>query len=120
MTGWDVRRFVAYETLSVAVILALPGDWVYVGWVFGLLMLLGVALLYLRRHPQTPPSYRAPFWLTVVAFVAAATPVLLLLRLAGVGDPSRWFIVALGFGMLANQAALRRWAYRTAAPTSPT
>lgn len=121
MTSWDLRRFVAYEVLSVVVVLALPGDWVYVGWFCGLLVLFVVARLYLRTHPQTPPpSYQAPWWLTGVAFAGGLAVGLVLLRLAVPGDSFRWILVALGFASLADHATERWWDDRTVEPTSST
>jgi hypothetical protein len=106
--------------LSVVVVLALPGDWVYVGWLCGLLVLFVVARVYLRAHPQTPPSYRAPWWLTSGAFMGGLWLPLLVLGIAAPGDWFRWMILALGFAQLANVAAERWWDSRTAAPISKT
>jgi hypothetical protein len=120
LTGWDLRRFVVYEALSVGVVLALPGDWVFLGWACGLLVLFGWARLYVRSHPQTPPPSGAPLWLTIVAYGAGIVIPALALGFVDVGNPQGWILIAVGFAMLADHASERWWAYRTAETASST
>jgi hypothetical protein len=86
LTGWDFRRFVAYEVLAIVVVVALPGYWVFLGWACGLVVLFGWARLYLPSHPPTPPPSGAPLWLTIVAFGGGIVVPGLLLGLADFGD----------------------------------
>jgi hypothetical protein len=118
LTSWDLRRFVAYEVLTIAVVVALPSYWMFVGWACGLLVLFGWARPYLRSHPQTPPPSGAPLWLSVVAYGGGIVIPGLALGLADIGNPQGWILIALGFAMLADHAAERWWGYRTAEPTS--
>ena len=112
LTSWDLKRFAAYEALSITVVLLVPGYWAYLPWLAGMALLYALARRHLRLHPETPPPRTSPGWLTLLVIVGVLVMATLPARWAGISRDPGWLMVALGFAFLAEHTVDRWWAFR--------